>query len=72
MTSNSSRMKFVDFVEERCYFPLDYWSAVIADVKRVLKPGGQFVFDFLGPRVASGAGLGGSGNLLAFEKDIVQ
>ena len=30
-----------------CYFPLDYWSAVIAEVKRVLKPGGQFVFDVL-------------------------
>jgi SAM-dependent methyltransferase len=32
-----------------CYFPLDYWSAVIAEVKRVLKPGGYFVFDVLDP-----------------------
>lgn len=32
-----------------CYFPLDYWSAVMAEVKRVLKPGGQFVFDVLDP-----------------------
>lgn len=32
-----------------CYYPLDYWSAVMAEVKRVLKPGGQFVFDVLNP-----------------------
>ncbi len=30
-----------------CYFPLEYWSAVLLEVKRVLKPGGQFVFDIL-------------------------
>lgn len=30
-----------------CYFPLAYWSNVLAEVKRVLKPGGQFVFDVL-------------------------
>lgn len=29
------------------YFPLDYWDLVLAEVKRVLKPGGQFVFDVL-------------------------
>ena len=32
-----------------CYFPLDYWQAVMAQVKRVIKPGGQFVFDVLNP-----------------------
>jgi SAM-dependent methyltransferase len=32
-----------------CYFPLDYWSGVMAEVKRVIKPGGQFVFDILNP-----------------------
>ncbi len=32
-----------------CYFPLDYWSEVMAQVKRVIKPGGQFVFDVLNP-----------------------
>ncbi len=32
-----------------CYFPLEYWSAVLVEVKRVLKPGGQFVFDILNP-----------------------
>lgn len=32
-----------------CYFPLDYWTAVMAEVKRVLKPEGQFVFDILEP-----------------------
>lgn len=32
-----------------CYFPLDYWSAVMTEVKRVLMPGGQFVFDVLDP-----------------------
>lgn len=32
-----------------CYYPLDYWSGVMAEVKRVLKPGGVFVFDVLNP-----------------------
>ncbi|MDB9373923.1 class I SAM-dependent methyltransferase [Nodularia sphaerocarpa] len=32
-----------------CYFPLKYWSAVLAEVKRVLKPEGHFVFDILNP-----------------------
>jgi SAM-dependent methyltransferase len=32
-----------------CYFPLEYWSAVLTEVKRVLKPGGLFVFDILNP-----------------------
>lgn len=32
-----------------CYFPLDYWSAVMDEAKRVLKPGGQFIFDVLDP-----------------------
>ncbi len=32
-----------------CYFPLDYWSAVMDEAKRVLKPGGQFIFDILDP-----------------------
>ncbi|XGV96717.1 MAG: class I SAM-dependent methyltransferase [Leptolyngbya sp. BL-A-14] len=32
-----------------CYYPLDYWTSVLADVKRVLKPGGIFVFDVLDP-----------------------
>lgn len=30
-----------------CYFPLEYWQAVLLAVKRVLKPGGNFVFDIL-------------------------
>jgi SAM-dependent methyltransferase len=30
-----------------CYFPLEYWSVVLEEVKRVLKPSGQFVFDIL-------------------------
>lgn len=30
-----------------CYFPLEYWSAVLLEVKRVLKPEGFFVFDIL-------------------------
>lgn len=30
-----------------CYFPLDYWLLVMSEVKRVLKPNGQFVFDIL-------------------------
>lgn len=32
-----------------CYYPLDYWAAVLAEVKRVLKPGGVFTFDVLDP-----------------------
>lgn len=31
------------------YYELNYWSLVLAEVKRVLKPGGQFVFDILNP-----------------------
>ncbi|HEY9803459.1 MAG TPA: methyltransferase domain-containing protein [Leptolyngbyaceae cyanobacterium] len=30
-----------------CYFPLEYWTLVLQQVKRVLKPGGHFVFDIL-------------------------
>jgi SAM-dependent methyltransferase len=33
-----------------CYFPLDYWNVVISEVKRVLKPGGQMVFDIIDPQ----------------------
>jgi SAM-dependent methyltransferase len=32
-----------------CYFPRDYWTLVMSEVKRVLKPNGQFVFDVLDP-----------------------
>jgi len=32
-----------------CYYPLSYWVEVMAEVKRVLKPGGFFVFDVLDP-----------------------
>lgn len=32
-----------------CYYSLDYWTAVVAEVKRVLKPDGIFVFDVLNP-----------------------
>ncbi len=32
-----------------CYFPLDYWTEVMAEVKRVLRPSGQFVLDVLNP-----------------------
>jgi SAM-dependent methyltransferase len=32
-----------------CYYPLDYWATVLQEVKRVLKPGGIFVFDFVNP-----------------------
>lgn len=28
-----------------CYYPLTYWAEVLGNVKRVLKPGGFFVFD---------------------------
>ncbi len=32
-----------------CYYPLDYWERVIDEVKRVLKPGGSFLFDVIDP-----------------------
>lgn len=32
-----------------CYFSLDYWTAVMAEAKRVLKPDGPLVFDVLDP-----------------------
>ena len=32
-----------------CYYPRDYWTAVMSEVKRVLKPGSFFVFDILDP-----------------------
>ncbi len=32
-----------------CYYRLDYWKQVIAEVKRVLKPGGSFIFDLIDP-----------------------
>ncbi len=32
-----------------CYYPLDYWKQVISEVKRVLKPGGSFIFDVIDP-----------------------
>lgn len=33
------------------YYPLDYWSAVMQEVKRVLKPDGIFVFDVVDPEL---------------------
>ncbi|MFK8185368.1 MAG: class I SAM-dependent methyltransferase [Phormidesmis sp.] len=32
-----------------CYYPLDYWQAVMESVKPLLKPGGFFVFDVIDP-----------------------
>ncbi|HIK45353.1 MAG TPA: methyltransferase domain-containing protein [Leptolyngbyaceae cyanobacterium M65_K2018_010] len=32
-----------------CYYPADYWDAVLQQVKRVLKPGGHFLFDAINP-----------------------
>jgi SAM-dependent methyltransferase len=32
-----------------CYYPLDYWQAVLKEVGRVLKPEGTFIFDVLNP-----------------------
>ena len=32
-----------------CYYSLDYWQLVMAQVKRVLKPEGEFVFDVIDP-----------------------
>ncbi len=35
-----------------CYYPPEYWSLVLSEAKRVLKPGGFFVFDLLNPEAA--------------------
>jgi SAM-dependent methyltransferase len=32
-----------------CYYPIDYWQLVLAEVKRVLKPGGVLIFDAIDP-----------------------
>ena len=36
-----------------CYYPLDYWKLVLAEVKRVLKPGANFVFDVVDPELST-------------------
>lgn len=36
-----------------CYYALDYWKLVLAEVKRVLKPGGFFVFDVVDSELAT-------------------
>ncbi len=36
-----------------CYYPLAYWSMVLGEVKRVLKPGGFFVFDVVDSELAT-------------------
>jgi SAM-dependent methyltransferase len=35
-----------------CYYPADYWATVLEQVKKVLKPGGHFLFDALNPEAA--------------------
>ncbi|MGF1494416.1 MAG: class I SAM-dependent methyltransferase [Microcoleaceae cyanobacterium] len=35
-----------------CYYPREYWTAVIASVKRVIKPDGKFIFDVIDPEAA--------------------
>ncbi|ELS05427.1 methylase involved in ubiquinone/menaquinone biosynthesis [Xenococcus sp. PCC 7305] len=32
-----------------CYYSPDYWERVLDEVKRVLKPGGSFIFDVVDP-----------------------
>jgi SAM-dependent methyltransferase len=32
-----------------CYYPPEYWKLVLQEVKRVLKPGGVFIFDAIDP-----------------------
>jgi SAM-dependent methyltransferase len=36
-----------------CYYPLSYWSLVLSEAKRVLKPGGAFVFDIVDAELAT-------------------
>jgi cyclopropane fatty-acyl-phospholipid synthase-like methyltransferase len=32
-----------------CYYPLEYWQSVMQSVKKILKPGGVFLFDVVDP-----------------------
>jgi SAM-dependent methyltransferase len=32
-----------------CYYPADYWESVLGQVKKVIKPGGWFLFDAINP-----------------------
>ncbi len=34
-----------------CYYSIEYWSLVMSEVRKVLKPGGAFVFDVLNPEL---------------------
>lgn len=34
-----------------CYYPPDYWESVMAQVRRVLKPEGLFLFDVINPEL---------------------
>jgi SAM-dependent methyltransferase len=36
-----------------CYYPLQYWELVLSEAKRVLKPGGAFVFDIVDAELAT-------------------
>ncbi|MGQ9869888.1 class I SAM-dependent methyltransferase [Leptodesmis sp.] len=36
-----------------CYYPIAYWVEVLAEAKRVLKPGGFFVFDVVDPELST-------------------
>ncbi len=54
--------KFFDLVIATgwsCYYPLEYWEMIINGVKRILKPGGFFLFDIIntGAELAEDWGL---------------
>ena len=36
-----------------CYYPLSYWTQVMGEVKRILKPGGCFIFDVVDAELAT-------------------
>lgn len=35
-----------------CYYPIEYWAEVLSAVKKILKPGGFFIFDTLDSEIA--------------------